>query len=74
MIIVSQYSVAIFIRMTTRPKSELSMVSSRKWSCDTLNDGVDMLLSEAERVEAEAEALEKQIQDRIHMFNSSCFC
>lgn len=38
--------------------------TSRVWSCNTLNDGVDQLLAEANRIEDEELQLEKMIQDR----------
>ena len=46
--------------MALRIKSE---VSSRKWSCSTLEDGIDQLLSEANQVDEEEENLMKAIED-----------
>lgn len=37
--------------------------TSRVWSCSTLNDGIDHLLMEANKIETEEEQLEKWIQD-----------
>ena len=37
--------------------------TSRVWSCQTLNDGVNKLLNEADEIDAEEAELEKQIED-----------
>lgn len=41
--------------------------TSRVWSCNTLSDGMDRLLAEANAVEQEEEQLEQVLQDRQHM-------
>lgn len=56
-------------RMALRIKSEGAPKSTRQWSCSTLHDGVDMLLSEAQQVDAEEESLLLLIQDP----NNKCF-
>ena len=49
--------------MALRIKSEGTLKSSRHWSCSTLHDGVDMLLSEARQADAEEENLLQLIED-----------
>ena len=42
--------------------------TSRMWSCSTLNDGIDHLLMEANKIESEEEQLEKWIKDPCRFF------
>ena len=39
--------------------------SSRIWSCDTLNDGIDQLMREADQIDNEELELEKFIKETI---------
>ena len=49
--------------MTLRIKAENTPRSTRLWSCSTLGDGIDALLSEASKMESEEDELLKMIQD-----------
>ena len=52
------------IKSNPDPMTSLSLkTTSRVWSCNTLSDGMDRLLAEANEVEQEEESLEKLIQD-----------
>ena len=45
--------------------SESVVTTSRVWSCQTLNDGAQQLLEEAEQLQSEEKELERMIQDSI---------
>ena len=47
--------------MPSQVNSEMS--GTGKWSCSTLQDGFDILLSEAAKVDAEEESLLQAIED-----------
>lgn len=46
----------------------MSTVSSRRWSCSTLRDGVDYLMEEANKVDDEENELERLVQETLKTY------
>ena len=54
----------VFVNMALKIASTNG--STRKWSCSTLEDGVDAVIRETQKIEDEEEEMMKLIQDQPH--------